>query len=118
MHMSDLLSTSEKNNIGIENAKPEVGASGFASGPGMTDEVDVSIIPRPPNYHKRGLQMSVPELGFLKLKRSQELEDLLRHYPDAFLLLTLISVRAKRTSAISFTNLLSGRQKNGSKSPS
>ena len=36
--------------------------------------------------------------NFIKLNRSQETEYLLEHYPNAFLLLSLIALRARRTS--------------------
>ena len=35
--------------------------------------------------------------GFIKLKRSKDLEDVLAYYPNAFLLLTLIEIRARRS---------------------
>ena len=48
------------------------------------------------------------ENGFIKLHRSRELEDLIKHFPLAYVLLTIISIRAKRTDEISISNLEKG----------
>ena len=48
------------------------------------------------------------ENGFIKLIRSPKLEDLIKNFPNAFILLTIIALRAKRTGEFSVLSLNPG----------
>jgi hypothetical protein len=81
------------------NGKPDLGGSGLLGDLGkIRDNDDVSILPSSPNLHKRGFVST--EENFLKLMRSEKVEWLQSTYPNAFLLLIVISMRARRSPDI------------------
>lgn len=86
-----------------ENDKPETGISGLKTGPDTTEVIsNTSIVSGPQILHKGFTDMSA---GFIKFHRSKEFEEMVEHYPLAFVLLAVIAQRAKRTTEFSAIGL-------------
>lgn len=79
----------------FEKHKSEVSASDLLGGHDTTEGRDIPfIISRPPNFDNRGFVAT--DENFLKLIRSDKAEWLISNYPNAFLVLSIIALRAKR----------------------
>lgn len=86
--------TLERNSI-YGKDKPESGNSGSLSGPGTTDsDKDTVSLSGPLNFNKGSFMSSE---RFIKLVQSPKGEWLQENYPSAFLLLTVIARRARRS---------------------
>ncbi len=89
------LQLTEETNSIFEKHKSEGGTSDLLGGLGRTGgKDDIPIIPILLNLDKRGIVAS--QDNFLKLIRSDKTDWLINEFPNAFLLLCVIALRAKR----------------------